>query len=159
MEEIYIAGGCLWGVQEFIKHIPGVIETEAGRANGQSDTTSAPYDGYAECVRTQFDSSLVSVSQLMDCLFEIIDPYSVNQQGEDIGEKYRTGIYSQVTAHLEQAQHYIDSRPDRDKIAVEVRALINYVKSDEEHQDRLTRCPDDYCHIPIDLLHKYRQQD
>lgn len=159
MEEIYIAGGCLWGVQEFIRHIPGVIETEAGRANGQSDTTSAPYDGYAECVRTQFDPSKVSVSQLMDCLFEIIDPYSVNQQGEDIGEKYRTGIYSRVAAHVEQAQQYIDSRPDRDKIAVEVTPLINYVKSDEEHQDRLTRCPDDYCHIPINLLHKYRQQD
>jgi len=159
LEEIYIAGGCLWGVQEFIRHIPGVVETEAGRANGQSDTTSSPYDGYAECVRTQFDPSLVSVSQLMDCLFEIIDPHSVNQQGDDVGEKYRTGIYSRVATHLEQAQRYIDCRADRDKIAVEVKPLINYVKSDEEHQDRLTRCPDDYCHIPIDLLHKYRQQD
>lgn len=156
-QEIFIAGGCLWGVQEFLRHLPGVISTEAGRANGSSNSTSSPYDGYAECVRTQFDPNLISVEQLMDYLFEIIDPYSVNQQGQDVGEKYRTGIYSRYQPHLDQARKYIVARPDRDKIAVEVELLTNYVKSDDEHQDRLTRCPDDYCHIPINLLHKYRQ--
>lgn len=158
LEEIYIAGGCLWGVQEFMKHLPGVVSTEAGRANGTTDSTLSEYDGYAECVRTQFDSDKVSVEQLMDYLFEIIDPYSVNQQGEDVGEKYRTGVYSQNISHLIAAQHYIANRPDNDKIAVEVKLLTNYVKSDEEHQDRLTRFPNDYCHIPINLLHKYRQE-
>ncbi|MEX0334758.1 peptide-methionine (S)-S-oxide reductase [Vibrio tubiashii] len=158
LEEIYIAGGCLWGVQEFMKHLPGVVSTEAGRANGTTDSTLSEYDGYAECVRTQFDSDKVSVEQLMDYLFEIIDPYSVNQQGEDVGEKYRTGVYSQNSAHLIAAKNYIANRPDSDKIAVEVKLLTNYVKSDEEHQDRLTRFPNDYCHIPINLLHKYRQE-
>ncbi|MDC5705136.1 peptide-methionine (S)-S-oxide reductase [Vibrio europaeus] len=157
LEEIYIAGGCLWGVQEFMKHLPGVVSTEAGRANGTTDTTLSEYDGYAECVRTQFDSDKVSVEQLMEYLFEIIDPYSVNQQGEDVGEKYRTGVYSQNNAHLIAAQHYIANRPDSDKIAVEIKVLTNYVKSDEEHQDRLTRFPNDYCHIPINLLRKYRK--
>ena len=157
LEEIYIAGGCLWGVQEFMKHLPGVVSTEAGRANGTTNTTSSEYDGYAECVRTQFDSDKVSVEQLMDYLFEIIDPYSVNQQGEDVGEKYRTGVYSQNDAHLIAAKNYIANRPDGEKIAVEVKLLTNYVKSDEEHQDRLTRFPNDYCHIPIDLLRKYRK--
>lgn len=156
-EEIYIAGGCLWGVQEFMKHLPGVVVTEAGRANGTTDTTSSEYDGYAECVRTQFDPDKVSVEQLMDYLFEIIDPYSVNQQGEDVGEKYRTGIYSRNKAHLIAAKQYIANRPDSESIAVEVKPLTNYVKSDEEHQDRLTRFPNDYCHIPIDLLRKYRK--
>lgn len=157
LEEIYIAGGCLWGVQEFMKHLPGVVGTEAGRANGTTDTTSSEYDGYTECVRTQFDPDKVSVEQLMDYLFEIIDPYSVNQQGEDVGEKYRTGIYSQNKAHLIDAKQYIANRSDSENIAVEVKPLTNYVKSDEEHQDRLTRFPDDYCHIPIDLLRKYRK--
>ena len=45
-EEIYLAGGCLWGVQEFVRHLPGVISTEAGRANGSTDSTKAEYDGY-----------------------------------------------------------------------------------------------------------------
>ena len=85
MQTVYIAGGCLWGVQAFIKTLPGVIETEAGRANGTTDTLNGPYDGYAECVKTTFDSSIVTMEDLMHYLFEIIDPYSVNRQGEDVG--------------------------------------------------------------------------
>ncbi|MEZ8101184.1 peptide-methionine (S)-S-oxide reductase [Vibrio bivalvicida] len=158
LEDIYIAGGCLWGVQEFMKHLPGVVSTEAGRANGTANTTSSEYDGYAECVRTQFDSDKISVEQLMDYLFEIIDPYSVNQQGPDVGEKYRTGVYSQNEHHLMAARQYIVNRPDSDKIVVEVKRLTNYVKSDEEHQDRLTRFPNDYCHIPFELLNKYKER-
>lgn len=156
MEEIYFAGGCLWGVQEFMRHLPGVISTEAGRANGTTDNTQSEYDGYAECVKTQFDPEQVSVETLMGYLFEIIDPHSVNKQGEDVGEKYRTGVYSQNEQHLAIAKAFIAARPDADKIAVEVLPLINYVPSDDEHQDRLTRFPNDYCHIPLDLLHKYK---
>ncbi|APX08109.1 peptide-methionine (S)-S-oxide reductase [Vibrio campbellii] len=156
MEEIYFAGGCLWGVQEFMRHLPGVISTEAGRANGTTDNTQSEYDGYAECVKTQFDPEQVSVETLMGYLFEIIDPHSVNKQGEDVGEKYRTGIYSQNEQHLAIAKAFIAARPDADQIAVEVLPLTNYVPSDDEHQDRLTRFPNDYCHIPLDLLHKYK---
>lgn len=94
IETIYIAGGCLWGVQHFIRFLPGVIETEAGRANGSTSTLDGEYDGYVECVKTLFDPEQVSVSKLMDYFFEIIDPYSVNKQGIDEGPKYRTGIYS-----------------------------------------------------------------
>ncbi|EKY4194784.1 peptide-methionine (S)-S-oxide reductase [Vibrio harveyi] len=157
MEEIYFAGGCLWGVQEFMRHLPGVISTEAGRANGTTDNTQTEYDGYAECVKTQFDPEQVSVETLMGYLFEIIDPHSVNKQGEDVGEKYRTGVYSQNEQHLAIAKAFIAARPDADKIVVEVLPLTNYVPSDDEHQDRLTRFPNDYCHIPLDLLHKYKQ--
>ncbi|WP_372882852.1 peptide-methionine (S)-S-oxide reductase [Psychromonas sp.] len=156
-EELFFAGGCLWGVQEFMRYLPGVISTEAGRANGLSNSTKSEYDGYAECVRTQFDPQLVSVNQLMDYFFEIIDPYSINRQGEDVGEKYRTGVYSRESKHLEVVKQYIAARPDSKKIVVEVKALSNYVKSDAEHQDRLTLHEDDYCHIPLDLLHKYRK--
>ncbi|UTZ44446.1 peptide-methionine (S)-S-oxide reductase [Vibrio campbellii] len=156
MEEIYFAGGCLWGVQEFMRHLPGVISTEAGRANGSTDNTQSEYDGYAECVKTQFDPEQVSVETLMGYLFEIIDPHSVNKQGEDVGKKYRTGIYSQNEQHLAIAKAFIAARPDADQIAVEVLPLTNYVPSADEHQDRLTRFPNDYCHIPLDLLHKYK---
>ena len=155
VETIYFAGGCLWGVQAFIKTLKGVINTEAGRANGYSDTLQGEYDGYAECVKTEFNTDIVTVSQLMDYFFEIIDPYSVNKQGNDVGEKYRTGIYSTVPRHLEEAKNYIAERADRDKIVVEILPLMNYIISAEEHQDRLDRCPNDYCHIPKELLHKY----
>lgn len=155
-EEIYLAGGCLWGVQEFVRHLPGVVLTEAGRANGSSDTITGDYDGYAECVRTCFDPSRISVDALMGYFFEIIDPFSLNRQGSDVGEKYRTGVYSKVEGHLEVVEGYISRRSDADKIVVEVLLLNNYVKSDPEHQDRLTRCPDDKCHLPKALLYKYK---
>ena len=114
------------------------------------------YDGYAECVRTVFDPAKVTVSRLIEYLFEIIDPNSINQQGPDVGQKYRTGVYSKIEAHLNEAKLWIASREDAGRIAVEVLPLTNYIPSDPEHQDRLTRCPEDTCHIPKSLLHKYK---
>jgi peptide-methionine (S)-S-oxide reductase len=129
VQTLYFAGGCLWGVQAYIKTLKGVINTQAGRANGTSNTLEGEYDGYAECVKTEFDTEIVSVAELMDYFFEIIDPYSLNKQGNDEGEKYRTGIYSKVSRHLEEAKNYISERADRDKIVVEVLPLTNYIKS------------------------------
>ena len=156
VEEIFFAGGCLWGVQEFIRHLPGVVSTEAGRANGSASTTNTEYDGYAECVRTLFDPSQVTMEQLMEYFFEIIDPYSLNKQGEDIGEKYRTGIYSRRQEHLDAAHNFITSLENSKSILVEVLPLSNFIRSDEEHQDRLQKNPKEKCHIPKKLLHKYR---
>jgi peptide-methionine (S)-S-oxide reductase len=80
----------------------------------------------------------------------------LNQQGPDVGEEYRTGVYSEEGKHLEEARAFISKRSDYDRIVVEVLPLTNYVRSAEEHQDRLTRCPDDYCHIPDEILNKYK---
>lgn len=158
MQTIYFAGGCLWGVQAFVKTLPGVVATEAGRANGATGSLEGPYDGYAECVRTTFDEGRVTVTELMGYFFEIIDPYSVNQQGADVGEKYRTGVYSEHPSHLREAEAYIRARPDRDRIRVEVLPLARYVPSAEEHQDHLDKFPNDYCHIPRELMRKYLQK-
>ncbi|HJX77800.1 peptide-methionine (S)-S-oxide reductase [Glutamicibacter sp.] len=158
-EELYLAGGCLWGVQAFIATLTGVTFTEAGRANGANGASGdidSGYDGYAECVRTRFDPMIVSVEQLMAYLFEIIDPYSVNHQGPDTGLKYRTGVYSTTPAHLDEARAFIAARDDADRIAVEVLPLATYVRSAEEHQDRLARFPADSCHLPDSLLTKYQ---
>ena len=155
-EEIYLAGGCLWGVQEFTRHLPGVIHTEAGRANGTSKSTKSSYDGYAECVRTLFDSNKVTVPRLIEYLFEIIEPYTLNKQGPDVGEKYRTGIYSKSEKHLQEAKKWIKSREDADRIKLEVLPLTNFVQSDPEHQDRLTRNPNEQCHIARKILYKYK---
>lgn len=159
METIYLAGGCLWGVQAFVKTLPGVISTEAGRANGTSNTLEGTYDGYAECVKTEFDPQSVTIEELMQYFFEIIDPYSLNRQGEDVGEKYRTGVYSKSEVHLKAARAFIEARSDAEKIVVEVLPLTNYLKSAMEHQDRLARCPDDYCHLPKEMLTKYKKTD
>ncbi|HCU7790382.1 peptide-methionine (S)-S-oxide reductase [Staphylococcus aureus] len=158
MVVVYVAGGCLWGVEAFFATIPGIIHTEAGRANGRSSKLDGPYDGYAECVKLHFDDRMLTITDIMNYLFEIIDPYSVNQQGNDIGEKYRTGLYSCVDDHLIEARQFIERRKDRDQIAVEVLPLSNYIKSAEEHQQHLEKYPEDMhmCHIPKDLLNKYK---
>ena len=156
MQTIYFAGGCLWGVQAFVKTLPGVVATEAGRANGAGDSLEGPYDGYAECVKTTFDEDRVTVAELMGYLFEIIDP---NRQGANVGEKYRTGVYSEDPSHLREAEAYIRARPDRDQIRVEVLPLTSYVPSAEEHQDHLDKFPNDYCHIPRELMTKYLQKE
>ena len=156
LEEIYLAGGCLWGVQEFIRHISGVVRTEAGRVNGTSNSTKSEYDGYAECVRVVFDPNKLPVFELFKCFFEIIDPYSINKQGEDVGVKYRTGIHSKSKGHLNHAMDFISNLDVSEPVAVEVLPLVNFVRSDEEHQDRLTKNPNEKCHIPRDLLYKYK---
>lgn len=167
METIYLAGGCLWGVQEFLKHLAGVLETQAGRANGLTNSTKTAYDGYAECVKIDFDSTIVSIEDLIHYLLEIIDPYSINQQGKDIGEKYRTGVYCDNQNQLLKAKNCIkkveqtlnQKNKTIKKIAIEVLPLTNFIPSDAEHQDRLTLHPNDYCycHIPLDLLYKYKK--
>ncbi|RHW34103.1 peptide-methionine (S)-S-oxide reductase [Lysinibacillus yapensis] len=156
MEIVYFAGGCLWGVQAFVKTLPGVKFTEAGRANGTSRTLGGDYDGYVECVKTGFDPTVVTIRELMGYFFEIIDPYSLNKQGQDVGEKYRTGVYSEKQEHLKEAKAFLRERDDNELIVVEVLPLTNYVRSAEEHQDRLARCPNDYCHIPEEILNRYK---
>jgi peptide-methionine (S)-S-oxide reductase len=82
-------------------------ETQTGRANGFTKSTKTAYDGYAECVKTTFDSKVVSIEDLIHYFKEIIDPYSINQQGNDIGGKYRTGIYSNNQNHSVKGQKII----------------------------------------------------
>ncbi len=107
-----------------------------------------------------FDSTVCPVSKMIEYLFEIIDPYSVNKQGNDIGPKYRTGIYSNCPGNLEEAREFISKRDDCDKIALEICPLTNYVRSADEHQDHLERFPNDYylCHIPLSVMNKYRDK-
>ena len=137
MEVVYLAGGCLWGVQAFVQTLPGVVETEAGRANGTTQTLDSPYDGYVECVKTTFDPTKTSVETLLS-------------------QKYRTGIYSEDSTHLQSATEWLTNRADYAEIAVEVQLLSNYVKSAEIHQHHLAKYPNDYCHIPQTLMLKYK---
>lgn len=143
------------GSTSFFKTIPGIRLTEAGRANGSNLKLDGSYDGYVECVKIEFDPHVLTVANLMSYLFEIIDPYSINRQGEDIGKKYRTGLYSNCKWHLQEARDFINMQEDVERIVVEILELKNYVRSAEENQDRLDKFPTDYCHISYDLLHKY----
>lgn len=97
-KHIYLAGGCFWGTEHFFKQIAGVVETEVGFANGQTDkpTYEQVYTdttGYAETVHVTYDPDKVSLEFLLHMFFVAIDPTSLNKQGHDEGTRYRTGIY------------------------------------------------------------------
>lgn len=96
METVYIAGGCLWGVQHFFDTVPGVQMTEAGRANGTTSSLDGPYDGYAECVKVVYDEKNTSISELMAHLFEIIDPYSLTNRAWTLEKSTGQGCTVQI---------------------------------------------------------------
>lgn len=97
-KEIYLAGGCFWGAEHFLKQIEGVEATEVGYANGHTDRPTyeevcTDKTGFAETVRVVYDPARIGLAFLLDLYFKAIDPTSVNQQGGDRGTQYRTGIY------------------------------------------------------------------
>ena len=119
MKEIYLAGGCFWGLQKFFDQFNGVHETEVGYANGPDHTPSyqdvCNNSGHAETVRIVYDESKLSLEKILDYYFMVIDPTSVNRQGNDIGIQYRTGIYytdkeqlPELMSVYEKEQHKTD---------------------------------------------------
>ena len=96
--EIYLAGGCFWGTEHFLKQIRGVESTEVGYANSiiNQPTYQQVCSGEtnaAETVKVVYDPETVNLSLLLDLYFKTIDPTSLNRQGNDRGTQYRTGIY------------------------------------------------------------------
>ena len=97
-KEIYLAGGCYWGVEKYISQIKGVLQTDVGFANGDVDAPTyqqVRYEntGHAETVRVLYDPQVLSLPVLLKLFYKIIDPTSVDRQGEDVGHQYRTGVY------------------------------------------------------------------
>ena len=154
MDVIYLAGGCFWGMQKFFDQFDGVTGTEVGYANGP-DAAPTYQDvcrssGHAETLRIEFDERRISLEQLLDYYFMVIDPLSVNRQGEDSGIQYRTGIFytdgSQLSAI--QSVYAREEAKAGAKLAVLVEPLRNFFSAEEYHQKYLEKNPGGYCHIP-----------
>ncbi len=153
---IYLAGGCFWGVEEYMSRIPGVIDASSGYANGTTENPT--YEdviyrktGHAETVRVEYDDRVIQLDVLLKTFFTVIDPTSVNRQGNDIGTQYRTGVYYvddtdlpviKAIVSLEQAKY-------ADPIVTEVLPLNNFTLAEEYHQDYLKKNPNGYCHIDL----------
>ena len=154
MAEIYLAGGCFWGLEEYFSRISGVLQTSVGYANGQVETTNYQLikeTDHAETVQVVYDEKAVSLREILLYYFRVIDPLSVNQQGNDCGRQYRTGIYYLDEADLPtintvvREQELLIGR----KIAVEVEKLRHYILAEDYHQDYLKKNPGGYCHIDV----------
>ena len=154
MAEIYLAGGCFWGLEEYFSRIEGVEETTVGYANGQVETTNYQLihqTDHAETVHLIYDEKRVSLREILLYYFRVIDPLSVNKQGNDVGRQYRTGIY--YTNQADKAvieQVFVEQEKQLgQKIAVELEPLRHYVLAEDYHQDYLKKNPGGYCHINV----------
>ena len=159
IKSIYFAGGCFWGTEHFFKQIEGVTFTETGYANGSTpdptyrqvytDTT-----GYAETVHVEYDNEVIDLEFLVRMFFRAIDPTSLNRQGEDVGTRYRTGIYYTDAEELPCIKKIYDEigRQYESPLVVELEPLKNFYRAEDYHQDYLENNPDGYCHLPLELF-------
>lgn len=161
IREIYLAGGCFWGVEGYFKRIEGVKDTTCGYANGK--TANPSYEdvcrhntGHVETVRVLFDTDVINLEDLLIYYFRIIDPVSVNKQGNDVGTQYRTGIYYTDESLLPVIKAAVEreQRKYNEKIAVEVLPLENFYSAEEYHQNYLDKNPNGYCHINLNLANE-----
>ena len=154
MKTIYLAGGCFWGMQKFFDQFDGVISTEVGYANGPDRAPTyqdvCGNSGHAETVRIDYEEEKISLSELLNFYFMVIDPLSVNRQGEDSGIQYRTGIYYVSEDQLPEIRAVFEEQEKKagTKLAVELEPLKNFFSAEEYHQKYLEKNPGGYCHIP-----------
>ena len=156
-EKIVLAGGCFWGVERYFQALKGVINTEVGYANSKYNNPSyelvcTGLTNSAEAVEITFNPEEISLNDLLNDYFNVINPYSLNKQGNDVGTQYRTGIYYTNQNEKNIINEYID-KYEKDhggkKVVVEVAPLVNFYKAESYHQDYLLKNPYGYCHIPI----------
>ena len=153
---IYLAGGCYWGVEQYVSGIKGVTATEVGFANGR--VTAPSYarvkqgdTGHAETVKVTFDPEALPLRALLRLFFRIIDPTSFERQGHDVGNQYRTGIYYTDPAEEPVIREELDRlAADYDRpLVVECLPLDCFYPAEEYHQKYLEKNPSGYCHVPL----------
>ena len=154
MAEIYLAGGCFWGLEEYFSRIEGVKKTTVGYANGQVASTNYQLihqTDHAETVHLIYDEKRISLREILLYYFRVIDPLSVNKQGNDVGRQYRTGVYYTDQADKAVIEQVFAEQEKQlgQKIAVELEPLRHYVLAEDYHQDYLKKNPGGYCHINV----------
>ena len=154
IKTIYLAGGCFWGTEHFMKMIPGVVNAETGYANSSIPNPTyrevcSGETGAAETVKVEYDANQITLPFLLNLYYQTIDPTSLNKQGNDRGTQYRTGIYytdpaeAPVVAESLEALQAEYSKP----LAIEAGPLRNFYPAEDYHQDYLDKNPGGYCHI------------
>lgn len=164
VREIVFAGGCFWGTEHLFQLVRGVVSTEVGYANGK--TKNPTYEevishttGFTEAVKVKYDADQVDLKLLIDVFFKSIDPTTLNRQGNDRGDNYRSGIYfidkndeAVVKEEVQKiAKNY--SKP----VVVETVPLKNFYRAEDYHQDYLDKNPGGYCHIGPDVFEYARK--
>lgn len=158
---IHLAGGCFWGLEKYMSLINGVVRTSVGYANGITDHPTyeevcSGKTGHAETVEVTYDADQISLSMILLMFFEAIDPTSLNRQGGDVGNQYRSGIYYTDPDDYEVISGELKKLGTKLKkpSVIEVRKLDSYFPAEEYHQKYLDKHPGGYCHIGPDRMKK-----
>jgi len=156
-EVALLAGGCFWGMQDILRNIPGVVDTEVGYTGGT--TSHATYKdvksgrtGHAESIRVLFDPGRLPYGDLLGWFFRMHDPTTLNQQGNDIGSQYRSAIFYTSdeqcrTAEAVKARVAASGKWPR-PLATQIVPASDFWPAEEDHQDYLEKHPGGYtCHF------------
>lgn len=159
LQEIYLAGGCFWGLEAYMARVYGVYDVSSGYANG--DTENPSYEdliyknsGHAETVHVKYDPERVSLETLLAYYLKVVDPVSLNKQGNDRGTQYRSGIYYKTEKEKEVINQVLKEEQVKysKAIVIEVESLVHYYLAEDYHQDYLEKNPNGYCHIDISTV-------
>jgi len=161
---IHLAGGCFWGLEAYMQKLNGVEDAISGYANGKTENPSY-YDlktsGHAETVKVLYNPHIISLDDILAHYLRVVNPVSVNKQGNDVGTQYRTGIYYTDEAEKAIIENILAKEQTKhDKpIAIEVEPLRQFYEAEEYHQDYLEKNPGGYCHIDLSLADKPLDKD
>jgi peptide-methionine (S)-S-oxide reductase len=148
----YLAGGCFWGMEELVRVIPGVLDTEVGYSGG--DVPNATYErhnGHAEALKVVFDPDQLTYRHLLFEFFRMHNPTTKNRQGNDVGTSYRSAIFYVDEEQEKVAEEVIRTVDDSGewgaKVVTEVTPFREFWRAEEYHQDYLVKHPGGYtCH-------------
>lgn len=156
---IYLAGGCFWGVEAFISRLQGVNQTEVGYANGRDlaptyEKVCAGKTGHVETVKATYNPQIIPLEGILEKFFQIIDPYTKNRQGPDIGTQYRTGVYWQEDFQGEIVLNFLKQKQkeSQKRIVVEAYPISSFYPAEMYHQKYLEKNPEGYCHVDLNQI-------
>lgn len=159
MKEIVIGAGCFWGVQEYYRRLKGIESCRVGYAQGSlNDPTyeevCSGRSGHSESCFITYNENEITLNQILDHMFRIIDPTSYHKQGNDIGSQYRSGIYYIDSIDREVITKFIADRQKTmvNKIVVECEELQKFYDAESYHQDYLIKNPSGYCHVNFNVI-------
>lgn len=156
-----LAGGCFWGVEEILRDVPGVVDTQVGYTGGslKNPTYHDTHDGksgHAEAIRITFDPTVLGYEELLEqWFFRLHDPTTLNRQGNDIGTQYRSAIFPQTPEQRDIAARVIErvgaSGRWKRPITTTIEPASQWYDAEAYHQDYLRKNPHGYtCHFMRD---------
>jgi len=152
IKKIVLAGGCFWGLQELIREQEGVIDSHVGYTGGDVENpTYSNHEGHAEAVEIDYDDQKTSYKKLLDFFFQIHNPTTLNQQGNDIGTSYRSAIFYGNDEEKKEGEEFIDivdnSKRWKDPVVTKLEPLGKFYLAEDYHQDYLQKNTNGYtCH-------------